>query len=65
MFPFLQYEVDALLMDLIRHKSAAPFITRKLVQYHGISNPSPSFVRRVTKAFQSGIFTKDGVVFGD
>lgn len=50
---------------MIRYRSAAPFIAKKLVQYHGISNPSPGFVLRVTKAFQSGVFVEDGVTFGD
>ena len=34
-----QYEVDALLNNLIHHQNTAPFIARKLIQYHGISNP--------------------------
>ena len=56
--------VDAFLTHLIRQPSAAPFISKKLVQYHGISNPSPSFVSRVTQAFTSGSFSSGGVTFG-
>ena len=51
-------------MHLIRYPSAAPFICKKFVQYHGISNPSPGFVQRVTQAFISGSFTIGGVEFG-
>ena len=57
-------KVDAFLMHLIRYPSAAPFICKKLVQYHGISNPSPGFVQRVAQAFISGSFTSGGVTFG-
>lgn len=50
---------------MIRNPSAAPFISKKLIQYHGISNPSPGFVQRVTHAFISGSFTSRGVSFGN
>jgi hypothetical protein len=60
-----EYEVDAFLVQLIRHPSAAPFIAKKLIQYSGVSNPTPGFVRRVARSFISGSFTKRGVTFGD
>lgn len=50
---------------MLRYPSSAPFIAKKLVQYHGVSNPSPGFVHRVSTAFRTGIFTKDGTTFGD
>lgn len=57
--------VDAFLSHLIRYPSAAPFISKKLIQYHGISNPSPGFVERVTRAFTTGSFSSGGVSFGN
>ena len=60
-----EYEVDAFLKHLIRYRSAAPFICKKLIQYFGISNPPPAYVERVTKAFMSGSFTSHGTTFGD
>ena len=58
-------QVDAFLTHLIRHSSSAPFISKKLIQYHGISNPTPGFVQRVTQAFVSGSFTSGGITFGN
>ncbi len=52
-------------MHLIRYPSAAPFISKKLIQYHGISNPSPGFVSRVSRAFISGSFSSGGITFGN
>lgn len=60
-----EYEIDAFLTHLIHYPSTAPFISKKLIQYHGISNPSPAFVQRVTQAFISGSYTSDGITFGD
>ena len=56
--------VDEFLTHLIRYRSAAPFISKKLIQYHGISNPSPGFVQRVSQAFSSGSFSSGGITFG-
>lgn len=58
-------KVDAFLTYLIRQKSVAPFVATKLIQYSGLSNPSPSYTKRVSRAFVSGSFTHGGVVFGD
>ena len=60
-----EYEIDAFLMHLIRHKNTAPFVSKKLIQYSGVSNPSPDFVYRVSQAFIRGNFTSNGVTFGD
>ena len=57
--------VDELLTHLIRYRSSAPFISTKLIQYHGISNPSPGFVQRVSQAFIRGSFSSGGITFGD
>lgn len=59
------YEVDAFLTDLIRYESTAPHVSKRLTQVFGTSNPSPSYVSRVTQAFRSGSFTKGGILFGD
>jgi len=58
-------EVDAFLTDLIRYESTAPHVSQRLIQVFGVSNPSPSYVSRVTQAFRSGTFTKGGTSFGD
>ena len=58
-------KVDAFLNHLIRYPSAAPYISKKLIQYSGVSNPSPGFVQRVAQAFISGSFTHTGVTLGD
>lgn len=57
--------VDEFLTHLIRYPSAASFISKKLIQYHGISNPSPGFVHRVSQAFISGSFSSGGNTFGN
>lgn len=59
------FEVDAFLTHLIRYPSAAPYISKKLIQFSGVSNPSPGFVQRVSRAFISGSFTNRGSTFGD
>ncbi|KAL7553976.1 hypothetical protein ACHAWF_017328 [Thalassiosira exigua] len=59
-----EYEVDAFLNHLIRYPSAPPFVAKKLIQYHGVSNPTPGFVERVSKAFSSGSFVSNGINFG-
>jgi len=59
------YEVDAFLSSLVRHKNTAPAISRKFIQYFGVSNPSSSYVQRVTQAFIDGTFVSENVSFGD
>ena len=61
----LYQSVDEFLANLIRYRSSAPFISKSLIQYHGISNPSPGFVRRVSQAFISGSFNSGGTTFGN
>ncbi|KAL7554934.1 hypothetical protein ACHAWF_018496 [Thalassiosira exigua] len=60
-----EYEVDAFLKHLIQYRSSAPFITKKLIQYHGISNPSPGFAQRITQAFVTGSYSSNGVTYGN
>ena len=58
-------EVDAFLKYLMRHPNTPAFVCKKLVQYFGVSNPTPGYVSRVTQAFKNGSFTKNGITFGD
>jgi len=60
-----EFEVDAFLMSLIQYPSSPPFISKKLLQLHGFSNPSPGHVQRVAEAFMMGTYTKGGKTFGD
>eukprot|EP00804_Cyclotella_cryptica_P005395 CCRYP_017085-RA/>CCRYP_017085-RA protein AED:0.06 eAED:0.06 QI:162/1/1/1/1/0.96/28/3961/2317 len=60
-----EYEVNAFLMFLMRHPNTPAFISKKLIQYFGISNPTPGHALRVTQAFKQGVFSKRGVTFGD
>ena len=59
------YEVEAFLTDLIRYESTAPHVSKRLIQVFGTSNPSPSYVGRVTQAFRGGTYSKGGISFGD
>jgi uncharacterized protein (DUF1800 family) len=63
-FSFQTPPVDEFLTNLIQYPSAAPFISKKLIQFHGISNPSPGFVHRVSQAFISGSFSSGAITFG-
>ncbi len=51
------YEVDALLDHLVRHPNVPPLLSNKLIQYFGISNPSPRYAETVANAFSSGAYT--------
>jgi len=60
-----EFEVDAFLNHLTRYSSSAPFICKRLIQFFGISNPSPAYVERVVKSYIGGFYTHRGTVFGD
>lgn len=60
-----EYEVESFIKHLLQYKSAPPFISKKLIQYFGISNPSPDYIQRVMQAFRTGTFTHSGTTFGD
>lgn len=49
----------------MRHQNTPAFVSKKLVQLFGVSNPSPSYVERVTNAFKDGVYNKNGATFGD
>ena len=47
-------EVESLLDHLFHHQNTAPFVAYRLIQRFGSSNPSPSYVQAVAKAFKAG-----------
>ena len=58
-----QYETDAAIDHLFYNQNTAPFLAVRLARRFGSSNPSPGYVQRIVKAFQTGtyVFT-DGIV---
>ena len=58
------YETEALLDHLFFHDNTAPFISHRLIQRLGASNPSPGYIERVATAFTTGLATSDGIQFG-
>lgn len=59
------YETNAVLDHLFYHQNVPPFISRRIIQRFGISNPSPRYISQAAKAFVTGIYTSQGVTFGD
>jgi hypothetical protein len=58
------YETEAVIDHYMHHPNAAPFVSMQLIQHiAGISNPSPSYVERVSTAFVTGTFS-NGITFG-
>jgi cullin-associated NEDD8-dissociated protein 1 len=55
-----EYEVEALLDHLTQHPSAAPFISKLLIQRFITSNPSPRYVKAVASAFTTGTYWHHG-----
>ena len=47
-------EVESLLDHLFYHNNTAPFISYRLIQRFGMSNPSPEYVGAVAQAFRTG-----------
>ena len=58
------YETEAVLDHYFHHSNVAPFICTRLIQRHGVSNPSPPYVGACSEAFRSGTYTSGDVVFG-
>jgi hypothetical protein len=50
--------------SLMSHPNTAPFISKQMIQFMVSSNPSPAYVSRVSQAFNSGRFSRNGVDFG-
>lgn len=57
--------VERALDTLFNHPNVAPFISKQLIQRFVTSNPSPAYVERVARTFESGRFTLgNGVAVG-
>lgn len=56
--------LESVLDSLMKHANLAPFVGRRLIQSLVSSNPSPAYVSRVSKAFNSGSFRNGGLSFG-
>ena len=61
-----QDETDAALDHYFYHTNTAPFISLRLIQRFGISNPSPRFIKTVAESFKFGIYEAHvlGIPFG-
>ncbi|NNC38983.1 MAG: DUF1800 domain-containing protein [Hyphomonadaceae bacterium] len=58
--------IDQALDIIFNHPNMAPFFSRQLIQRFVSSNPNPSYVQRVSAAFEAGTFTlPDGQTVGD
>ena len=51
-----EFETEALIEHIFNHRSAAPFIARRLIQRLVTSNPSPRYVHAVVRAFKTGTY---------
>ena len=60
-----QYETDALLEHLVYHDNVAPFLTVRIIQRFGVSNPSPRYVQTCAQAFKTGRYESGSQSFGD
>ena len=58
------YETDAVIDHYFQHPNTAPFICTRLIQRHGISNPSPRYIKECATAFRTGTYQSAGVDFG-
>ena len=54
------YETEEVLDSLFYHPSHAPFMSSRVIQRFGISNPSPGFVERVATAYKMGSYGQIG-----
>ena len=54
-----QYETDAVLDQFFYHPNTAPFLSLRLIQRFGISNPSPAYIEAVAIAFSEGAFVQN------
>jgi len=59
-----QHETDAVLASYFYQDTTAPFVSIRLIQRFGISNPSPRYIEAVATAFSTGFYDSDGVRFG-
>jgi len=52
----VNYETDAALEHYFKHQNTAPFLTIRLAQRFGISNPSPRYINECANAFRRGTY---------
>jgi len=50
-----EVELNAAIDNIFHHPNVGPFICRQLIQHLVTSNPSPAYVARVSRAFESNI----------
>lgn len=58
----VHYETEATLDHYIYHSNTATFVTLRLIQRFGISDPSPRYIRKVSEAFSKGSFQVSSIV---
>jgi hypothetical protein len=60
------YETDAVLDHYFYHPNTPTFIAMRLIERFGTSNPSPRYIKIVSKSFSSGKYvkTKQNISFG-
>ena len=56
-------EVESLLDQLFMHENTAIFISKRLIQRFGVSNPSAAYVEAVQRAFRTGEY--GGMLFSE
>ena len=61
----VMYETDAVLDHYFYHPNVAPFISRRIIQRFGISNPSPRYISQAATSFAKGTYASQGFTFGD
>lgn len=59
-----EYETEATIDHYFFHPNVAPFLSIRLSQRFGISNPSPGLITRMSEAFRSGSFVVGDFSFG-
>ena len=58
------YETEAALDQYFYHTNTAPFLAFRFAQRFGISNPTPTYIKAVVRAFKTGNYTSGGQTFG-
>lgn len=56
----MHYETEAVLDTYFRHPSHAPFLSIRIIQRFGVSNPSPGYIQRVATAYATGSYKNIG-----
>ncbi|KAL7563666.1 hypothetical protein ACA910_013399 [Epithemia clementina (nom. ined.)] len=58
------YETDAALDHYFYHPNTAPFLAYRFAQRFGESNPTPAYVKAITRAFKDGEYINEGTTYG-